>query len=286
VSSTVAGNGSGTISNVNVYVIDTGIDAGNADLNITQNVNFARGPSTDCNGHGTHVAGTVAAEDNKAAVVGVAPGAPLTGVKVLGDNASGCNKFGSNSVVIKGVDWVTANASRPAVANMSLDNTASRALDDAVRNSAASGIFYSIAAGNAAEPACNWSPARAGLAKIDTNGDGVVDYNDSNGIVTTAATDATNSEASFSNYGKCVDIWAPGVSIPLTQVGGGIAKKSGTSMATPHVTGGAALYLSAHAGSSPTAVEQVLKANARTQSTLSKDPSDSRRVTLEYVGGF
>src|SRR5215213_4291683 len=226
---TEAGNGSGTISNVNVYIIDTGIDAGHTDLNVTQNVNFANGPSTDCNGHGTHVAGTVAAEDNTADVVGVAPGAPLTGVKVLGDNASGCNKFGSNSVVIKGVDWVTANAARPAVANMSLDNSNSQALDDAVRNSAASGVFYSIAAGNGAEPACNLSPARAGLAKIGTNSDGLVDYNDSNGIVTTAATTTTNSEASFSNYGKCVDIWAPGLSIPSTQLGGGITNKSRTS---------------------------------------------------------
>jgi subtilisin family serine protease len=277
-SSTQAGNGSGTISNVNVYIIDTGIDAGHADLNVRQNVNFAGGPSTDCNGHGTHVAGTVAAKDNKAAVVGVAPGAPLTGVKVLGDNARGCNRFGSNSVIIKGVDWVTANAQRPAVANMSLDNAASRALDEAVRNSAASGVFYSIAAGNVAESACNWSPARAGLAEIDTNGDGLVDYNDSNGIVTTAATNATNQEASFSNYGKCVDIWAPGVGIPSTQLGGGITTKAGTSMAAPHVSGGAALYLSAHAGSSPTAIERVLKASARTQSTLSKDPSDSRHA--------
>jgi subtilisin family serine protease len=205
----------------------------------------------------------VAAEDNNVDVVGVAPGAPLTGVKVLGDNASGCNKFGSNSVVIKGVDWVTANAARPTVANMSLDNSNSQALDDAVRNSAASGVIYSIAAGNGAEPACNLSPARAGLAKIGTNSDGVVDYNDSNGIVTTAATTATNSEASFSNYGKCVDIWAPGLSIPSTQLGGGITNKSRTSMATPRGSGGAALYLSAHAGSSP---------------TLSKDPSDSRHA--------
>jgi len=225
----------------------------------------------------------VAAEDNTADVVGVAPGAPLTGVKVLGDDASGCNKFGSTSVIIKGVDWVTANAQRPAVANMSLDNTASRALDDAVRDSAASGVFYSIAAGNAAEPACNWSPARAGLAKRDTNGDGFVDYNDSNGIVTTAATDTTDAEASFSDYGKCVDIWAPGVGLPSTKMGGGTTTKSGTSMATPHIAGGGALYLSAHAGSTPTAIEQALKAAADKPGTKSKD---GRAVLLENVGGF
>jgi subtilisin family serine protease len=204
-------------------------------------------------------------------------------VKVLGNNASGCNIYGYTSVIIKGVDWVTANAQRPAVANMSLDNTASRALDDAVRNSAASGVFYSIAAGNAAEPACNWSPARAGLAKRDTNGDGVVNHNDSNGIVTTAATDTTDAEASFSNYGKCVDIWAPGVGIPSTLLGGGTTTKSGTSMATPHTSGGAALYLSAHTGSTPTAVERALKAVAAKPGTNSKD---GRAVLLEYVGGF
>ena len=282
-SSTQAGNGSGTISNVNAYIIDTGIDAGNADLNVTQTVNFANGPSTDCNGHGTHVAGTVAAKDNTADVVGVAPGAPLTGVKVLGDDASGCNKFGSTSVIIKGVDWVTANAATPAVANMSIGVPPSRALDDAVRNSAASGVFYSIAAGNAAESACNWSPARAGLAKRDTNGDGVVDYNDSNGIITTAATDITDAEASFSNYGKCVDIWAPGVKVRSTLLGGGITNKSGTSMSAPHVAGGGALYLSANAGSTPTAIERALKAAAVNPGTKSKD---GRAVLLENVGGF
>jgi subtilisin family serine protease len=282
-SSTQAGNGSGTVSNVNVYIIDTGIDTGHADLNVTQNVNFAGGPSTDCHGHGTHVAGTVAAKDNTADVVGVAPGAPLTGVKVLGNDASHCNKLGDTSVVIKGVDWVTANAAMPAVANMSIGVPTSRALDDAVRNSAASGVFYSIAACNAAEPACNWSPARAGLARRDTNGDGVVDYNDSNGIVTTAATDITDAEASFSNYGKCVDIWAPGVKVRSTLLGGGLTNKSGTSMSAPHVAGGAALYLSTHAGSSPTAVERALKAAEVIPGTKSKD---GRAVLLENVGGF
>jgi len=282
-SSSQAGNGSGTISNVNAYIIDTGIDAGNADLNVTQNVNFAGGPSTDCHGHGTHVAGTVAAKDNAAEVVGVAPGAPLTGVKVLGNDASHCNKLGDTSVVIEGVDWVTANAAGPAVANMSIGVPTSRALDDAVRNSAASGVFYSIAASNAAEPACNWSPARAGLAKSDTNGDGVVDYNDSNGIVTTAATDITDAEASFSNYGKCVDIWAPGVKVRSTLLGGGLTNMSGTSMSAPHVAGGGALYLSTHAGSTPTVIEQALKAAAVKPGTKSKN---GRAVLLENVGGF
>src|SRR5215210_1076218 len=114
-SSTLAGNGSGAVSNVNAYVIDTGIDAAHADLNVVRHVNFAGGRNADCHGHGTHVAGTVAASDNTSDVVGVSPGAPLTGVKVLS-----CSGSGSTSGVIKGVDWVTANAKKPAVANMSL----------------------------------------------------------------------------------------------------------------------------------------------------------------------
>src|SRR5215203_2147001 len=130
-SSTAAGDGTGAITNVNAYVIDTGIDAGHTDLNVTRNVNFAGGPNTDCNGHGTHVAGTVAAKDNAQDVVGGAPGVPLTGVKVLG-----CSGSGSYSGVIAGIDWVKANAARPAVANMSLGGPTSNALDEAVRRSA------------------------------------------------------------------------------------------------------------------------------------------------------
>jgi len=143
VSSVAAGNGTGAVSNVHAYIIDTGIDTSHADLNVVQHVNFAGGQNKDCNGHGTHVSGTVAARDNAQDVVGVAPGAPLHGVKVLG-----CAGTGSTSDVIKGIDWVTANAIHPAVANMSLGGTTSTAIDNAVRNSAASGVFYAVAAGN------------------------------------------------------------------------------------------------------------------------------------------
>ena len=143
VSSTRAGDGSGAVANVNVYVIDTGVDATHPDLNVVGHVAFAGGPNRDCHGHGTHVAGTIAARDDANDVVGVAPGAPITGVKVLG-----CNGSGSNSGVIAGIDWVTANAIKPAVANMSLGGGASQAIDDAVRRSAASGVFYALAAGN------------------------------------------------------------------------------------------------------------------------------------------
>jgi aqualysin 1 len=265
VSSTRAGDGIGAVSNVNAYIIDTGIDAAHTDLNVVGHVNFAGGPNRDCHGHGTHVAGTVAAKDNGIDVVGVAPGAPLTGVKVLG-----CNGSGSNSGVIAGIDWVTANAVKPAVANMSLGGGVSQAIDDAVRRSAASGVFYALAAGNDGADACSHSPARAGAG---TN----------NGIMTVGATDSADKEASFSNYGTCVDIWAPGVSVLSTRKGGGTTTMSGTSMASPHGAGGGALYLSTSAGASPSSVESALKSAAQTPGTKSKD---SRSITREYVGGF
>ncbi len=265
VSSTLAGNGSGAITNVNAYVIDTGIDKTHQDLNVVAHVNFAGGRNADCNGHGTHVSGTIGARDNTVDVVGVAPGISLTGVKVLG-----CSGSGTTSGVIKGIDWVTANAVKPAVANMSLGGGASASLDQAVQNSAASGVFYALAAGNDGANACNSSPARAGAGT-------------DNGILTVAAVDSAEMEASWSNYGSCVDIWAPGVSILSTRRGGGTTTMSGTSMASPHGAGGAALYLSSHTGSSPAAVESALKVAADTPGTTSKD---GRAIKRLYVGGF
>ena len=262
ISSTLAGNGSGAVTNVNVYIIDTGI-ATHADLNRVQHVNFAGGQNTDCNGHGTHVAGTVAAKDNTSDVVGASPGAPLTGVKVLG-----CGGSGTTSGVIKGIDWVTANAKKPAIANMSLGGGASDSLDTAVKKSADSGVFYSIAAGNSGANACNYSPARAGTH---------------NGVMTTAATNSSDQEASWSNYGDCVDIWAPGVSILSTRKGGGTTTMSGTSMAAPHVGGTGALYLSSHTGDSAATVESGLKADAVSTGTTSKD---GRAITLINAGGY
>lgn len=265
ISSTRAGDGTGAVSNVNIYIIDTGIGA-HQDLNRVRHVNFTGdGLNTDCHGHGTHVAGTAAARDNTVDVVGVAPGAPLTGVKVLG-----CSGSGLTSNIIKGVDWVTANAVRPAVANMSLGGGASTALDDAVRNSVARGVFYAVAAGNSSTNACNSSPARAGAG---TN----------NGIATVAATDINNNEASFSNFGPCVDIWAPGVSILSTRLGGGTTTLSGTSMASPHVAGAAALLLSSNPGASPAAVESTLKSQSVNFGTFSKD---GRSIWIVNVRNF
>jgi subtilisin family serine protease len=300
--------GGGDLTNVNAYIIDTGIDATHPDLNMVGHVNFAGGKNTDCNGHGTHVAGTVGAKDDDSYVVGAAPGAPLTGVKVLG-----CSGSGSTSGVIKGVDWVTANAVKPAIANMSLGGGRSDTLDKAVRASAASGVFYSIAAGNDGDVACNYSPARAGLATADTNGDGLINdkdtnpdtngdglinHEDSNGIVTTAATNKTENDPYWSNYGRCVDIWAPGVSILSTKKGGGTTTMSGTSMAASHIGGGGALYLSnprtvadptdpntVKVLDKPVDVEKSLKAAAKTFGTIS-NAGGTREITREDVGGF
>lgn len=265
ISSTKAGDGVGAVTNVNVYVIDTGVDTAHSDLNVVKHVNFAGGPNKDCNGHGTHVAGTIAAKDNTSDVVGVAPGAPVTGVKVLG-----CGGSGTWSGVIKGIDWVTQNATTPAIANMSLGGGVSDAVDLAVLGSAGSGVFYSLAAGNNGADACTASPARAGAGT-------------DNGIMTVAATDSNDRESSWSNYGGCVDIWAPGVGILSTKKGGGTTTMSGTSMAAPHGGGGGALYLSRQPGANPSTVEGALKSTATPTTNISKD---GRPITRLYVGTF
>ncbi len=256
------GNGSGVVTGVRAYIIDTGIDTSNSDLNRMGHINFAGdGRNTDCNGHGTHVAGTVAAYDNTAAVVGMGPGVALYGVKVLN-----CQGSGSTTSVIQGVDWVAANAIKPAVANMSLGGGASQLLDDAVRNAASQGIFFAIAAGNSAAPACNYSPARIGGGSTA-------------GVLVTAATDSNDLEASFSNYGSCVDIWAPGVSITSLKLGGGTTAMSGTSMASPHVGGAAALYLGRYPTATSPAVVTTLKQMVVTPGTVSKDGRAITRLT-------
>jgi len=251
---TLAGNGSGAVTGVRAYIIDTGVDTKNADLNRMGHINFTGdGRNTDCNGHGTHVAGTVAAYDNASSVVGMGPGVAVYGVKVLN-----CQGSGTTTSVIQGVDWVAANAIKPAVANMSLGGGVSQLLDDAVRNAAAKGIFFSIAAGNSATSACTSSPARIGGGSTA-------------GVLVTAATDTNDLEASFSNYGSCVDIWAPGVSVTSLKLGGGTAVMSGTSMASPHVGGAAALYLGRYPTATSSSVVSSLKGMAVSTGTLSKD---------------
>jgi len=258
-SSALAGNGSGAVSGVTAYVIDSGI-ARHSDLILSGHVNFAGGKNTDCNGHGTHVAGTVAAEDDTSYVVGVSPGVPLVGVKVLN-----CRGSGTTSGVIAGVDWVAANSPGPSVANMSLGGGASTALDTAVQNLALSGVPVALAAGNEAKDACTTSPARAGTAA---------------GVITTAATDSADREASFSNFGRCVDIWAPGVSVLSTSKNGGTTTLSGTSMASPHVAGAAALVVSGSPAATPTQVEDSLKSRDVSTGTVSKDGTPITRLSV------
>ena len=262
-SSTLAGNGSGAITNVDAYVIDTGIDTSHPDLNVVEFKSFANGPKTDCNGHGSHVAGTIGAKDDSNGVVGVAPSIRLHAIKVLN-----CAGSGSWSSVISGINYVASTTARPAVANMSLGGPQNSAVDDAVKGAVGHGVFFAVAAGNDGGNACSHSPAAAGTA---------------GGVATTAATDSTDHEASWSNYGSCVDLWAPGVSIYSTYKSGGYATLSGTSMASPHVAGGAALYLSTHTSATPGSVETALKNAAVTTGTNSKD---GRAITREYVRTF
>jgi subtilisin family serine protease len=287
-SSTWAGMGPGVISDVNVYIIDTGIYKRHPDLNVVNHVNFAGGENRDCGeGHGTHVAGVVAAKDNDMGVVGVVPGAPLTGVKVLG-----CKGSGSVSAVIAGINWVTANATKPAIANVSLSGDPSKALDDAVRDSADAsdgdgGIFYSVAAGNDGKKVCDadgdyYSPGAAGRTWNGTTW--VYD----NGVATTAAIRDNREETRWSNYGACVDLWAPGKDILSTKNGGGTSKMSGTSMAAPHVGGTAALYLSNpnNAAAAPATVEDILKADAVRTSSVQKLSKDGRQIKFVYAGDY
>jgi subtilisin len=194
----------------------------------------------DDNGHGTHVAGTAAALDNKIGVVGVAPGARLWAVKVLNRNGSG-----TMSDVIKGVDYVTANASFIEVANMSLGGGNSAALNAAIAKSAAKGVVYAVAAGNSNADAANTSPANSDhvlcvSAIVDTDGK-------CGGAGLGTGYGADDTRASFSNFGSVVDIAAPGVNILSTYIGSTYVDGwSGTSMASPHVAGAAALYMATH----------------------------------------
>jgi subtilisin family serine protease len=227
---------------VRAYVIDTGIRAshsqfgGRAAGGFTA-INDGRGTS-DCNGHGTHVAGTIGGS-----IHGVAKSVGLTAVRVLG-----CNGSGATSGVIAGVDWVTGNhaAGQPAVANMSLGGSPSGALDNAVANSIADGVTYTVAAGNSNVNACGSSPARVGAA------------------ITTGSTTRTDARSSFSNYGPCLDLFAPGSSITSAWYTSDTASAtiSGTSMAAPHVAGVAALYLQGSPGTAPAAVRDAIVNNA------------------------
>ncbi|MDK2012527.1 MULTISPECIES: S8 family peptidase [unclassified Deinococcus] len=212
-----------TASGVKVYIIDTGINTAHTNFGgraIWGTNTTGDGNNSDCQGHGTHVAGTVGS-----ATWGVAKGATLVAVKVLG-----CDGSGTNSGVIAGVNWaVTNKGTAAAVANMSLGGGASQAVDDAVNSAASKNLIMAVAAGNENQNACNVSPARAASA------------------ITVGSTTNTDARSSFSNYGSCVDLFAPGSNITSTWIGSTTATNtiSGTSMATPHVAGAAALLIAA-----------------------------------------
>ncbi|MEE6311134.1 S8 family serine peptidase [Plantactinospora veratri] len=233
-----------TASNVNAYVIDTGIRFSHNEFGGRAVSGFDAidgGAADDCHGHGTHVAGTVGGT-----AYGVAKAARIYGVRVLN-----CSGQGTTAQVVAGMDWVTANAVRPAVANMSLGGSADSAIDTAVNNSINAGITYVVAAGNGntlgvRQDACNYSPARVPNA------------------ITVGATQNNDAAASFSNYGTCVDILAPGVGITSAWYNSNTATNtiSGTSMASPHVAGAAAIVLSANPTWSPQQVRDYLVNNS------------------------
>ncbi|MDQ3505320.1 MAG: S8 family peptidase [Actinomycetota bacterium] len=250
-----------TGSSVTAYVIDTGIRfshtqfAGRA---VTGFDAIDGGSADDCNGHGTHVAGTVGATK-----YGIAKAVNIVGVRVLN-----CRGSGTNSQVIKGIDWVTSDHApgELAVANMSLGGSASTALDNAVRNSIADGVTYAVAAGNDNRSACNKSPARVAEA------------------ITVGASTKTDARSSFSNKGTCVDIFAPGSDIKSAWNTSDTATNtiSGTSMASPHVAGAAALFLQQNSSASPQDVRDGL-VNSATVGVLSNVGNGSPNLLL-YTG--
>ena len=256
-------------SGVTAYIIDTGMRLSHSQFSGRATSGFDAvdgGSADDCNGHGTHVAGTVGGTTH-----GVAKNVQLVAVRVLD-----CSGNGTTSGVIAGIDWVTGNhANGPAVANMSLGGGASTSLDAAVRKSIADGVVYALAAGNGdflgrPQDACKGSPSRV------TEG------------LTVGATTSSDNESSFSNYGTCVDILAPGSSITSAWYTSTTATAtiSGTSMATPHVAGAAALYLDANPGASPSAVAAALSSNA-TANTItlhSRSASGGTPNRLLYTG--
>ena len=238
----------GKADNVTAYVIDTGIAADHPDFGGRAKIGHdaTGGDGKDCHGHGTHVAGTIAGAKH-----GVAKGAKVVGVRVLS-----CSGSGSTAGVIAGMDWVRQNATKPAVANMSLGGGKSQALNDAADKLAESGVFLAVAAGNDRRDACTGSPASAP------------------GVTSVAASDKSDNKAQFTNFGKCAHLYAPGVDITSAWLNGATKTISGTSMASPHVAGVGALYKAAHPDASAKEVREWLTSKA-TADVIQGNPADT-----------
>jgi aqualysin 1 len=248
-----------TGAGVRVYIMDTGIRTTHSDFAGRASVGFDAfgGNGQDCNGHGTHVAGTVAGN-----TWGVAKAAQLVAVRVLD-----CGGSGTTSGVIAGIDWVTGNHVKPAVVNMSLAGGGSAALDNAVNNSIAAGVTYAVAAGNANANACNSSPARVPSA------------------LTVGSSTKADARSSFSNWGTCLDLFAPGSSITSAwyQSDTQIATVSGTSMASPHVAGAAALYLESYPQATAAQVTSAIIGAATTGVITSPSGSPNRLLYTMFA---
>ncbi|MFF7857460.1 S8 family serine peptidase [Streptomyces sp. NPDC007904] len=241
---------------VTAYVIDTGVRITHQQISgrAAYGYDAVDGDTTasDGNGHGTHVATTIAGT-----TYGVAKKAKIVAVRVLDNNGSG-----TTAGVIAGIDWVTKNHSGPSVANLSLGGGVSTTLDTAVRNSIASGVTYAVAAGNSNANAASSSPARVTEA------------------ITVGATTSTDARASYSNYGSVLDVFAPGSSITAGWHTGDTATNtiSGTSMATPHVAGAAAVYLAGHGSATPAQVASALVNGATTGKVTSAGTGSPNRL--------
>ncbi|XP_011674328.1 uncharacterized protein LOC586495 [Strongylocentrotus purpuratus] len=250
----VLGDGEG----VSVYVLDTGINLNHQDWvgRSSYGIDTHGGTGEDCNGHGSHCAGTIGGTQ-----YGVAKAAKLIGVRVLS-----CAGSGAYSQIIEGCDWVAGNATLPAVASMSLGGGANQATDDAIQRMIDAGITVVVAAGNSNTDACNTSPARSEPA------------------ITVAASDITDTRASFSNYGTCCDIFAPGVDITSAWYGEPDATNtiSGTSMACPHVAGAAAVILANDPGLTPSEVKEALQLKSIGDAV--QDPQYGSPNLLLYIG--
>ena len=225
-----------TGAGVYAYVIDTGIQASHPQFGTRALAVYDAlgGTGADCNGHGTHVAGTIGST-----TYGVAKSVQLRGLRVLD-----CNGSGSTSGIIAAVDWVRTNRTNPAVATLSLGGGLNTSLNTAVTNLSNSGVFVAVAAGNSNSNACNYSPASATAA------------------FTTASSESSDAKRSSSNWGSCVDGYAPGGSITSTWINGGTATISGSSMASPHVAGVAALYKATYGNASSATIDTWIKNNA------------------------